>query len=328
MNFLPVIQIQRRRQRKERRAIRLAVVILVGVVMLLLVNRFIRSKAKNSVALTTSSVTTQQNVISPASRANYKSNDLLENTVQASLEGTKGTYGIVIKNLKTGESYSVDEDKVFDAGSLYKLWVMATAFKNIQTGAFKEDQVLTEDATTLNSKFYIDPDAAEQTEGTITFTVHDALEQMITISHNYAALLLTEKLKLSSVRAFLEESGLKRSTVGMDGSNPTATPEDIALFFEKLYKGELANKENTEKMLDLLKRQRLKDKLSKYLSQDIVVAHKTGEIGWFSHDAGIVYSPNGDYIIAVLSESDFPLGAEDRIAEVSKAVYQYFEGKK
>jgi beta-lactamase class A len=92
-----------------------------------------------------------------------------------------------------------------------------------------------------------------------------------------------------------------------------------------LQKGELANAENTQKMLEFLKKQQLNDKIPADLPNNIVIAHKTGELGLFSHDAGIVYTPKGDYIIAVLSKSDTPAAAEKRIADVSKAVYDYFQ---
>lgn len=302
----------------KKRMMILAVVVFAGVAMYLFVHQLIPSKAKQF---------NQANIRLPADENKQVENSIADAAL-AALEGTKGTYGIVIKDVKTGEEYSMNEDRVFDAGSLYKLWVMTTAFNKIQTGAWKEDQVLSEDVSTLNDKFYIDPDGAEQTEGTIVFTVRDAVEHMITMSHNYAALLLTEKLKLSNVKSFLEENGLKHSTVGTDGSTPTATPKDMALFFEKLYTGELANTEYTDTMLDVLKKQQLNDKLPKYLPHDTIIAHKTGEIDSFSHDAGIVYSPHGNYIIVVLSESDSPKGAEERIALVSKAVYEYFERKK
>ena len=90
----------------------------------------------------------------------------------------------------------------------------------------------------------------------------------------------------------------------------------------------LADEQYTGLMVDLLKGQKLNEKLPKYLPKGTAVAHKTGEIGWFSHDVGIVYSPSGDYIIVVLSESESPAGANDRIAQVSKAVYEYFLKKK
>jgi beta-lactamase class A len=89
--------------------------------------------------------------------------------------------------------------------------------------------------------------------------------------------------------------------------------------------GELANAEYTAKMIDLLKAQRLNNKLPRFLPEGTVIAHKTGELGLFSHDGGIVYLPDGnEYIIVVLSETLYPSAAEERIAELSKEVYSYF----
>lgn len=251
----------------------------------------------------------------------------LEDAVNKSLEGTKGKYAVVIKNLKTSESYSKNQDENFEPGSLYKLWVMAASYDQIQKGDLKEDQVLSRGIVTLNNDFGISPDVAEQTSGTITMSVNEAMHQMITISHNYSALLLAQKVKLSSIKAFLDEYDFNNSQVGTDGDTPKTTASDIALFFEKLYNEELANEESTKKMVDLLKKQTLDHKLPKHLPEGTQIAHKTGEVGWFSHDAGIVYTDKGDYIIVVLSESESPAGAEDRIALVSQAVYNYFHQK-
>jgi beta-lactamase class A len=251
----------------------------------------------------------------------------LKHAVDNALEGTTGTYGIVIKNLKTEERYYVNEHTVFDAASLYKLWVMATAYEQIQNGKLQEDQMLSEDVATLNQKFKISTDSAERTEGTVTFTVHDALTKMITISDNYAALLLSAKVRLSSVAAFLKEHDFGESAVGITGGFPTATPSDIALFFEKLYNGELANGHYTDEMMNLLKNQQLNNGIPKYLPDTSKVANKTGEIDAFKHDAAIVFNDNGDYIIVVMSETDAPLAAQERTALVSKVVFDYFTGK-
>lgn len=246
----------------------------------------------------------------------------LKEVVEKALEGGKGTYGVAVKDLRLGESFSFNEHKSFEAGSLYKVWVMAEAFRQIEGGILKEDEVLSEKIEVLNKKFNISSDSAELKEGVVSLSVQDALEQMITISHNYAALLLTEKVKLSKVAEFLKQQDFNESKVGTEGDSPTSTPSDIALFLEKLYKGELVN---SPKMLELLKKQQLNDKLPKYLPKEIPIAHKTGEIGFYTHDAGIIFTPKGDYIIVILSESDYPQGAEDRIAQISKAVYDYFE---
>jgi beta-lactamase class A len=261
---------------------------------------------------------------SPTPQPSPTPNVTLEASINKALEGSKGRYGIAVKNLKTGESFYKDEDSEFEAGSLYKLWTMATVFKQIEAGTLKEDQKLSRTIAYLNQRFSIDPKLAEQTEGGITLTVSQALNQMITISHNYAALLLTEKIRLSSVANFLKQNGFNKSSVGTTGDAPTTTPSDIALFFEKLHKGELGSPDSTQKMLDLLKSQKLNHKIPKNLPNGTVVAHKTGEIGWFTHDGGIIFSEKGEYIIVVLSESPSPKGAEERIADISKAVFDYF----
>lgn len=248
----------------------------------------------------------------------------LEASVKEALIGTKGAYAVVVKSLKTPEVYFLNEHKSFEAGSLYKLWIMAESFEQIQNGSLKEDEILSEEVATLNNKFNISDEAAELTEGMVTLSVSDAINQMITISHNYAAMLLTRRIKLSTVDGFLQKNGFSESKVGINTDSPTTTAADIALFLEKLYKGGLANQENTNRMLNLLKSQTLNNKLPKLLPTDLVIAHKTGEIASFSHDSGIVFTPKGDYIIVVLSDTDMPSGAEERISQISKNVYEYF----
>ncbi len=312
--------IQRKRAKK-----RLNRLIFVSFFILVIVVFFVFKKTnQNKIRSIASPLAVKPTVTLAPSPTPLQNSTNLQKVVSDALNGTHGTYGISIKNMKTGESYFAHQTHIFKSGSLYKLWIMAVVFEDIKDGDLKDSDILTESVPELNEKFQIDPTLAEKTEGTITFSVDDALNQMITISDNYAALLLTEKIGLSSVTSFLEKNGFTQSKVGVDGKDPVTTPQDIALFFEKLYKGQIIDKEYSDKMLDLLKQQRLNSKIPKYLPDDISVAHKTGELDEDSHDAGIVYSPGGDYIIVVLSESDSRELANERIADVSQAVYNYF----
>ncbi len=245
----------------------------------------------------------------------------LDKTVSQALEGTKGTYAVVIENLKTGEKYSLNADTNFESGSLYKLWVMATVYGSIENGEIKEDDILSQDIPTLNQEFNIDEEDAELTWGYISMSVSDALDKMITISHNYAALLLEERMTNSKIQDFIDQNDFKNSHLG---EPPTTTANDIAMFFKRLYRGEIINEKYSKEMMDLLKKQQLNGGLPKQLPDGTIVAHKTGDIELFKHDGGIVFTNKGDYIIVVLSESDSPLGAQERIAQVSKAVYDYF----
>lgn len=253
-----------------------------------------------------------------------KSRNELDKVVKNSLKSSRTEYGIAIENLATGESYYLNEHQKFDTGSLYKLWVMAETFNQIQNGHITFDDILNQDIGILNEKFDIGPQEAELTEGTITLSVKEALNKMIAISDNYSALLLSEKVKLTNVAALMEKSGFGESNLG---EPPQTTAYDIALFFEKLYQGELIDEKNSLDMINLLKQQKIETKLAKYLPVSTVFAHKTGEIGYFSHDGGIVFTKAGDYIIIVLTRSDNPLEENGRIAQLSKNVFDYFQNE-
>jgi beta-lactamase class A len=253
-----------------------------------------------------------------------KENEELKKAVEKVLNRSDDKYGIVINNLKTGQEYVMNGDREFNPASLYKLWVMATAYKQIQKGLLDKNEVLSQDIDFLNSEFDIDPTLAELTEGGVSMTVKEALERMITQSDNYAALLLSDKLQLSSVSKFLIDNNLMNSKLG---EPPVSTPNDIALFLRKLYKGDIADRDTSNEMIELLKNQQLNNKLPKLLEKETVIAHKTGELESFSHDAGIVYSDNGDYIIVIMSETDNRNRANDTIAQISKEVYDYFNNQ-
>lgn len=248
----------------------------------------------------------------------------MQTIVEKATEDSKTKFGIVIEDIKKGEVYLKEAHLVFNSASLYKLWVMATVYQQIEKGELSEDEVLSESVSLLNSTFNIDPDSAEQTEGTTTGSVKSLLERMITISDNYSAMLLSKKVGVSTITSFLTKHFFKDSSMGSQNTMPTTTAFDIALFLEKLYHGELNNTENTDKMLALLQRQKKNNKLPKYLPTDTLVAHKTGELGTATHDGGIVYSPKGSYIIVVFAESSSPGKAEEEIAQLSKSIYAYF----
>lgn len=245
----------------------------------------------------------------------------LERAVSDILVGTKGEYAIVIKSLKNGSGFFFNQDKIFESASLYKLWIMGTVLEKIEKGELKESKVLSGEVKDLNELFEIDEEEAELKEGTVTFSVGSALNQMITISHNYAALLLSREVGRSKVAEFMKAYGFNNSEYG---SPPKTSADDIALFFEKLYKGEIINKEYSQKAMELLKNQKKNDSLPKLLPKGTIIAHKTGELGKLKHDSGIVFTNSGDYIIVVLSQTDAPGVAQEKIAEISKAVYEYF----
>jgi len=321
------------RKHRRRRGAQKRLIILLACTLLLilsiitirsLLNNFIHpSRDVKSAKSDTETIITEQEP-THAQSIQKPNSSTLGKVIGDTLVGTKGSYGIIVQNLKTNEYYATNEHTKYNSASLYKLWVMLTVFDQINNGTLSRDTILNQDVKILNKKFNIGSESAEQTEGTIKMSVGDALEKMIVISDNYSALLLTEKVKLSAISSLLKKNGLYESQLGKSDTPPITTPYDIGLFFEKLYQGKLADKKTTDEMITLLKNQRLNDKIPRYLPDNIIAAHKTGELEEYSHDAGILYTPDYDYILVALTKSDNPEAAEVRISNISQEVFGYF----
>jgi len=234
------------------------------------------------------------------------------------LKDAQGTYAVVFKNLKTGDVYHLNDQKKFAAGSLYKLWILGETYAQIEGGLIARDETLNDSLDSLNQRY----GSSESSGGMVTFALQDAIKEMITVSNNYAAFLLTYRITIASTSSFLTEYGFKDSLVGNEGL-PTTTALDMANFFEKIYRGKIINPTASSEILEILKKQTLNQKIPKYLPPETKIAHKTGEVENFSHDAGIVFTDKGDYILVVMSETDLPGFANEEIAKLSKAVYDY-----
>jgi beta-lactamase class A len=242
-----------------------------------------------------------------------------------------GDYAVVIKNLKTNEEYSFNERKKFNSASLYKLWVMGDVFQKIKDGEIDENQILSADVKKLDETlstitptptpegFVPEPTTGEEEK--ISMTVAQAIEKMIKFSDNYAALLLASRAGTFSVTNFLKKYELNDSSFR---TPPKTSAKDTAIFFEKLYKGEIVDKEYSDRMIEILKLQTINDRIPKQLPEGAMVAHKTGELFGSKHDAGIVYSDKGNYIIVVLSDTKNSKIASEKIARFSKEIYDYF----
>jgi beta-lactamase class A len=84
----------------------------------------------------------------------------------------------------------------------------------------------------------------------------------------------------------------------------------------------------------LLRRQQVNDRLPLGLPPATPIAHKTGDILHWAHDAGVITTPRGDVLLAVLSgpwpspccDADHPGAAEAKafgaIAALATAVYE------
>ena len=187
--------------------------------------------------------------------------------------------------------YAHDADVVFIAASLYKLGILAQAESLVDAGTLRYTdtiEIQPEDITA---------DGSYEVAGTV-MTLDEALEAMITISDNGTALALWRSFGPDNINATLQKLGLGAFHVATDDNDDnTASARVIGQYFTLLAQRVLVSAAASDRMLARLERQQLNDRLPSELPPGTVVAHKTGNLGFVTHDAGIIYTKSGPRVV-------------------------------
>lgn len=245
----------------------------------------------------------------------------------------RGKAGIVIKDLETGWEYTHQSERLFPSASIVKIPIMAAVFQAAHEGRISMDQMVTmrEADQVLGSGILKGKPAGSQ------YSVWALTALMITRSDNTAANLLIRLLGREYLNSYFIRIGLRNTNLSRDmmdfrkrrnGIENYTTSRDVSLLLERMYKGTFINKRVSGQCLALLKRQKVKDRIPRRLPKDVVVAHKTGLERSVCHDAGIVFTENGDFLICVLTKSrgDFRTSKEF-IARLAAYAYHTYKMK-
>ncbi len=245
----------------------------------------------------------------------------------------RGKAGIVIKDLETGWEYAYQCERLFPSASIVKIPIMAAVFQAAHEGRISMDQMVTMRGVdqVQGSGILKGQPAGSQ------YSVRTLTALMITRSDNTAANLLIQLLGRKYLNSYFASIGLHNTNLSRDmmdfrkrrnGIENYTTSRDISLLLEKMYKGTFINTQVSRQCLALLKRQKVKDRIPRMLPRDVVVAHKTGLERSVCHDAGIVFTENGDFLICVLTKSrcDFRVSKEF-IARLAAYAYHTYKMK-
>ena len=211
--------------------------------------------------------------------------------------------------------FSHDPEEPVIAASLYKLGVLAEAERRVDAG-----QLHYGDAITIQPED-ITVDGSFEDSGT-ELTLDEALEAMITISDNGAALALWHLLGGANIDATLDKAGVKNFHVALDETEDNwATAHAVGTFFTLLAKRQLISAAASDRMLARLERQQINDRLPAQLPSDVVIAHKTGNLTGVTHDAGIIYTKSGPRVVVAMTWDAPDEEAANFISSIGSLVY-------
>jgi beta-lactamase class A len=203
--------------------------------------------------------------------------------------------GIVIKDLKTGAVVTSNPDQQLVSASLYKLFVATEVYRQIDLGKINY------------------ADAAGSGTG---MNIADCLRVMINISDNACGNALGAKVGWSTATNTAKTDGFTNTDLTTDLMHTSAG--DVSKLFERLYNGTLLSPDSSSQFLALLKDQRVNNRLPVGLPAGTAIAHKTGDLFGYVHDAGIVYGPKSTYLVTMMGA---PGTTPDVFAKLSRQVY-------
>ncbi len=134
------------------------------------------------------------------------------------------------------------------------------------------------------------------------------------------------------VKQFRQLSEEQREQAARDFSKDTqdtSTPAAMAQLLKKIWNREILTQENSEYLLDIMKRcQTGEARLKGILPPGTTVFHKTGTIGATTNDVGIIELPgDAGNVIAVIFIKEAKIDneeSEEVIAQIARSLYDYF----
>jgi beta-lactamase class A len=246
---------------------------------------------------------------------------------------------LAYRSLDGRDELFVNADTAFHAASTMKVPVMIELFRQAREGTLRLDDSLPVqnafrsivDGSEYELSMGEDSDREVYAAIGRTMTLRQLCEAMITVSSNFAANLLIERLGVHNIRRTVTAlggegvqvlRGVEDDKAFRKGLNNTTTARGLLVLLERLAKGDAVDRDADAEMIGILKRQTFNDAIPAGVPPGTVVAHKTGSITRIHHDAAVVFADR-PYVLVLLVR-----GVQDQkksatlMAALSKVVFE------
>ncbi len=279
--------------------------------------------------------------------------------------GFDGVLGIAAKRLDTGEELAYNADEVFPTASTFKTVLLYTLYRQADAGRIDLAQRVTLHAEQRVPGSGVlqdlDPGAALTVKdiATLMITVSDnmATDLIYDLLGRQAVAETLRELGMSRTSLPLDTWEILAGLHDLDPHDPSltyeglkarlasrlapldcraaretpdnnvTTPRDMVRLYEAIERGQGLSPAAREAVLDILKRQKFRERIPALLPFGVQVAHKTGSIRGVRNDAGLVYAGDVVYAVALFTKrARDGYAATQLLARASRAVYEHFVG--
>ena len=234
----------------------------------------------------------------------------------------EGRLAVEAIDLQSGARASVDADRAYPAASLFKLPILLQVLAEQDAGRLDPSRQVE-----IRSEDWTDGSGVLQARIGDRLTVEELAQLMIQHSDNIAALALLDVVGVPSANAMAQRLGLQSTHIvdhraGEPGDHTTSA-RDMALLLREMATGAAVNEHVSQQALSLLELRQSVNWLTDDLPFWVKLAHKWGDLPDARHDAGIVFTPRGSFVLAVLTQDSTPEEAAAAIARAARVTYEY-----
>ncbi len=158
---------------------------------------------------------------------------------------------------------------------------------------------------------------------------HDRMKVLDEIDAEFSNLSIEEfRSEYENLYGMKEEKKFRTQREYDQVFDNIGTPREIGILLEKVLKGEVVSKEASKNMLNLMLRSMGGSSLPQYLSDDVLVAARSGITAGSVNNAGIIYVNSNSHIVLCIFckrlEEKNPVKAQMAEAKIARLIYDYF----
>lgn len=226
------------------------------------------------------------------------------------LESRIGMYSFYFEDLSSGFTYGYNENVQMVSAGCMKLPIAVSLIKDVEDGN-----------VTFLDKVNIDVDDKVYGTGIIhefnsrDYNIFELLVAMLIQSDNTAANKIIDIVGIDKINKDIKEMGLKNTVLNRKTADERSKVEienftsskDLGVIWKHLYNGTFLNEKNSTMLIDILRRQQIKNKLALYIPDDLKyeISSKTGDKKGVENDTALIQLSKGNFVFTVLSQ-DIP----------------------
>ncbi len=251
--------------------------------------------------------------------------------VAAELLAQGGRIGVAVRAVRQGWALDLNASERFPSASVIKIAILVELMAQVAEGRLS-----------LNSTVALRDEAKVPGSGVLTmlspggsYSLLDLAHLMMNVSDNTASNMLIDQVGCDAVNERLAGLGLRLTRLERKfydfeardrGRDNWATAGELADLLVGIERRTVVSASACETMLAVMRKQQFTSRIPALLPPETPVANKTGSLSSACHDIGIIYSPAGPLVVAVLT-ADFPQTtavpmAEGVIRHVARLTYE------